>query len=342
MGFEDQTLERKYLSGGAEPRWNGSIFADPRLFILLKNQTSPDRVAALSYMRSFDRVLAFAFDAISLRLGAAPIGAYRELYERSNGNAVFKYRKSQILLEVLAKNLAPSVNEMQPLAWLTIFQFWNSRPPEEIAQNFSEWRGFCRQNGCQHVVYDDETAAEFIAQSFGAEFLHFYRIAHHPAMKADIFRILFAFRNGGCWIDADLQPPENFAAHSLGGLGARLHYFFLRRHAAFTLKRVSNMFFVVPAGSAVLAQIVEELPKTLGSAEQPKILQSTGPGVWTRSFVETILLGDHTELRGSELILPADIRVGPMPWQGGARKEYAYKAVSHWSKSGSAALRHGR
>jgi len=333
-------LNALYLRGEAPTAWEANPLGDPRLFVLLKNKDLPAAIDKLEYMRNFGEVFEFAFDAIARYREGAGLREYRDLYFEARGARMFAFRKAQIILELLADRIAAEHQRSRSDAAMRdnpapmLFQFWDRNPPPEVAANLSGWTDFASDNGYQHLVFNLDSASSFIADSFGSEFVDAFRTARHPAIQADVFRILYAYRNGGCWIDADLEPPSDSATHEFHKITQGTNFLFLRRHSQPTLLRISNMFFALAPGHPLLARMVSEISEDSGESwSRGGIVVTTGPGLWTRAFVETILLSPSTKEDGQQIRLPHRVALGPLPWKGANRKKYEYKKTAHWSTS---------
>src|ERR1700730_10750757 len=57
--------------------------------------------------------------------------------------------------------------------------------------------------GFERWLFDDVTAARFIAEHFSALHVLAFKKCQHPAMRSDFFRYAFMLKVGGFYVDAD-------------------------------------------------------------------------------------------------------------------------------------------
>ena len=85
-----------------------------------------------------------------------------------------------------------------------IVQFWDDRHviPADVQECMAGWSALELQ-GYQHVLFDDDSAADFIRQHLSGRHLRAFESCPHPAMRSDFFRYAFIWVNGGYYVDAD-------------------------------------------------------------------------------------------------------------------------------------------
>ena len=84
---------------------------------------------------------------------------------------------------------------------IPLIQFWDNKIPDEVEKLI---RGVADANPeFDHLLFDDESAYEFIRSSYGLDMLKLYRSCAIPAMRADLFRYCFLAARGGVYVDAD-------------------------------------------------------------------------------------------------------------------------------------------
>jgi len=83
-----------------------------------------------------------------------------------------------------------------------IHQFWDSaEPPASVMALMESWQ---RLNpGYAYTLWNDETAEQLIRQNFGHEAALCFRGCTIPAMRADVFRYVVLYVEGGIYADAD-------------------------------------------------------------------------------------------------------------------------------------------
>lgn len=242
--------------------------------------------------------------------------------------------RSQIVLELILDDLnticsISDVNQQQIGGQGTIFQYWDKNPPNEIIDNIEGWRHFAEQNDFIYQLFDDTKARDILSE-FDPRWLEYYENAIHPAMKADIFRIIFSYINGGAWIDADLQPPLDLEETDLREifLNNKAKFCFFARRNNGSLRRISNMFFVAPKAHRFLAKLMQAVDLALQTTTDIKIRNETGPGIWTRVFLKKLAL---PALANDKFCIDFTM-VKKLPWKKQSDKKYEYKRESHWSR----------
>lgn len=93
-----------------------------------------------------------------------------------------------------------------------IIQFWDSKDiPRRVEEIMQSWSGL--NPSFQYQLFDDQSAQEFIKTYHSSEVLKAFRIANHPAMRSDLFRLAYLYEFGGIYADADdlcVNPIEGF------------------------------------------------------------------------------------------------------------------------------------
>lgn len=108
---------------------------------------------------------------------------------------------------VMAQTSPISLGEAKPIP-KKIVQFWDdSTIPEDIG--FGMMCAQANNPDYEYEVFDRQMADTFVAQNCSKTIVRAYRLANHPAMRADVFRLAYLLANGGVYIDADdrcIQP----------------------------------------------------------------------------------------------------------------------------------------
>ncbi len=75
----------------------------------------------------------------------------------------------------------------------SLFQFWDKDIPDAVAELV---RGVADANSTlNYLLFDDESATEFIQSEFGSDTVKLYRSCAIPAMRADLFRYCLFWRS---------------------------------------------------------------------------------------------------------------------------------------------------
>lgn len=158
-----------------------------------------------------------------------------------------------------------------------LVQFWDKEPPEDVAAMLEANRGWSEKHGIEYVFFDEVQARDYLAghvvgdASADGLFDHCF----HPAMKADLFRLVYLHEFGGFYVDADN-----------GATDAALPLFDLDRDLFFidvSQKRVQNNFMAVAPGSRLIGNVLEAAAHNIlhRAREDIGIGTLTGPYVFT-------------------------------------------------------------
>jgi hypothetical protein len=85
-----------------------------------------------------------------------------------------------------------------------IVQFWHDLNdiPNDVQDCLDSWAPIKNQ-GFKIVLYDNNSAREFISKGLGDSYVTAFERCHHPAMKCDYFRLCYILTLGGFYVDAD-------------------------------------------------------------------------------------------------------------------------------------------
>jgi mannosyltransferase OCH1-like enzyme/predicted Zn-dependent protease len=176
------TLLKKEGRVNDRRRWQNSFFAD----LLQECRTNPHAESALNPilpLTSGAKLAALA-SHIQQDPGYLPfsIGLLNEL------------RRSGVLAAEQANPSGPAIPK-------TFIQFWDkSEIPSDISNLMQSWRD-CTD--FEYLIFNDRTAEAFIAERCRPHILKAYRMANHPAMRSDLFRLAYLAVCGGIYADAD-------------------------------------------------------------------------------------------------------------------------------------------
>ncbi len=185
-----------------------------------------------------------------------------------------------------------------------LVQFWDniSAIPLDVQVCLDSWSTL-EDVGFKRLLFDDVSARRFIAEHFSDRHVLAFKNCHHPAMRADYFRLCFILKVGGFYVDADdvyrggsvdglvsdgrlkLQPlcydittdsmldPSGSA--SAGEDGSRIYY-------------VNNNPLIAPAGHPIIASALDRATSfVLSAGGRSRDIQSlTGPGNLTATLVK--------------------------------------------------------
>ncbi|KAK1749514.1 hypothetical protein QBC47DRAFT_395767 [Echria macrotheca] len=93
-------------------------------------------------------------------------------------------------------------------------KIWYKLGPKGLSNDAKRWTDSCIQNNTAYKphFFDDDTADAFVARNFAMrpDLVETYRALTVPILKADLFRYLLLYREGGVWSDLDVScegPP---------------------------------------------------------------------------------------------------------------------------------------
>ena len=157
---------------------------------------------------------------------------------------------------------------------LKIFQFWNvPTPPPEVAALIAGWQN---DPGYLHKLFTSETADQYIEERFDARTLAAYRTCAVPAMQADFFRYCVLLREGGIYVDADVQNH------------GRLFDFIHDEDQGLLMTRIdrvaNDILFVRGPENELIAHTLEQAIQNIEARLSNNVWLVTGPGIMTQFY----------------------------------------------------------
>lgn len=85
-----------------------------------------------------------------------------------------------------------------------LIRYWHdpSDLPEDVRVCLNSWDRL-GDEGFEFHMFDDASAATFIADTYSERELQAFSRCHHPAMRCDYLRMCFILAEGGLYVDAD-------------------------------------------------------------------------------------------------------------------------------------------
>lgn len=238
-----------------------------------------------------------------------------------------------LLVALRQAGLLEASGPAQPAAgpWLIprcIVQYWDSpRPPADLGALMQSW---CDLNSdFEYRLFDDRAARDFLRHQ-APEVLQAYRRSREPAQKADIFRLAWLFEHGGYYVDADDR--------CLGAIDT-----IVPAHATLAMYQediasIGNNFIGVAPRHAVIGRALQLAVTAVNRGDRDLLWFSTGPGLLTRAFAET-LANSGTDcsvgLRGIVVLERTQLRRISVSHCSAAYKQ----TKRHWNKSSFARVR---
>jgi len=160
----------------------------------------------------------------------------------------------------------------------SIVQYWDSpKPPADLRALMQSWRD--ANPDFEYRLFDDRAARDFL-ELYAPEVRQAYRRAREAAQKADIFRLAWLFAHGGYYADADdrcFQP--------IGTI--------IPAHAALAMYQedvcsIGNNFIGAVPQHSIIGRALDLAVEAVNRGDQDLLWFSTGPGLLTRAFVQTL------------------------------------------------------
>lgn len=184
----------------------------------------------------------------------------------------------------------------------TIVQYWHDphNVPEDVQACINSWKRLSAE-GFAFRMFNDVSAAEYIAEWYGESEQDAFARCRHPAMRCDYLRMCVMVAEGGVYVDADdvlLGDNWRYLFHDSALKVQPLCYDIpscgmvpaseIWRRDLLTDERifyVNNNPIASPAHHPVLKRaLFRSTEKLLGKGRFPEIQDTTGPGNLTASL----------------------------------------------------------
>ncbi len=202
-----------------------------------------------------------------------------------------------------------------------IVQFWDDgdQLPSDVEECIHSWKKLEKQ-GFEVLMFDENSAKEFIWNRLGSRHERAFEKCYHPAMQSDYFRLCYICMEGGCYVDADdiyrgadveqlfsdgrlkIQPlcydidtDEMISPSVFAGPGAySLNWIFYFNNNPLIAVRSHPLLERALANATIS---LERAPTN----ELPEIQSTTGPGNLTKSIFDSV--ADDRSLEESLLVV---------------------------------------
>lgn len=226
------------------------------------------------------------------------------------------HMRSQVVAELFAAAApwvpsASSATDAPPV----LVQFWDTGVvPDDVQACLDSWGQFAENCGLSRVLFDDESALEFISDELSARHARAFEMCGHPAMRCDYFRLCYLERQGGVYVDADERYSGGLGRDLLVGASLKLQPLcydidqggmipagqFLPElksedPSSSRIYYVNNNPMVAPPGHPLVAAALERATRrvegeTSGGQPRNGIQSTTGPGNLTAALVSHALM----------------------------------------------------
>ncbi len=217
----------------------------------------------------------------------------------------------------------------------TIVQFWDDldQLPGDVRECIESWKKLGEQ-GFEVLLFDNDSARDFVARRLGSRYESAYVKCYHPAMRSDYFRLCYILMEGGCYLDADDVYHGSAIEHLFNDGRLRIQplcydistnqmvppsvFTELGANASTWIFYFNNNPLIAVNGHPIvkraLAKATEALERPT-AGELPEIQSTTGPGNLTKSIFD--LATEQGEIERALLVL--------CDWEG--------IAINKWSLS---------
>lgn len=166
--------------------------------------------------------------------------------------------------------------------------------PDDVRACLDSWDRL-REHGFEFHMFDDATAARYIAARYGPQEVAAFARCRHPAMRSDYLRMCFILAEGGLYVDADdvllndgwtrLFTNNRMKVQPLcydiltQGMVSASEIWRPDLPTTGRIFYVNNDPLVAPAGHPVIRRALVRATKSLlGHDPRPEIQSTTGPG----------------------------------------------------------------
>ncbi|WP_286828969.1 MULTISPECIES: glycosyltransferase [Kordiimonas] len=171
-----------------------------------------------------------------------------------------------------------------------LIQFWDKEPPQDVARMLSLSKAWADKHQLEYVLFSEADARAYLAdrQVDGKSLLQLFDRCFHPAMKADLFRLVYLHEYGGYYLDADNGVTDD--ALALFGLDRDVFFIDFRQ------RRVQNNFMAVAPGSLLISKALSAAARNIeeNASEDVGIGTLTGPYVFTVELAKLLQDGGYT------------------------------------------------
>ncbi|NTX41135.1 hypothetical protein HUA78_42575 [Myxococcus sp. CA033] len=209
-----------------------------------------------------------------------------------------------LTLEQIDRTATPSASGLTQLEVVprTLIRYWHDPcdMPDDVRACLDSWESL-RKEGFEFRMFDDISAATYIAERYGKLECAAFARCRHPAMRSDYLRMCFVLAEGGLYVDADDVLLGNGWEDIFrsGGLKVQPLCYDIRTGGMVPAAEIwrtdlptdGRIFYVnndpiaAPAGHPVLRRaLARATERLLGKDPFPEIQSTTGPGNFTAAL----------------------------------------------------------
>lgn len=184
----------------------------------------------------------------------------------------------------------------------TLVRYWHeaSEVPDDVQACLASWDVLERE-GFSLRMFDDLSAAAYIAATYGAREQAAFSKCRHPAMRSDYFRLCFILSEGGLYVDADdvligsgwkavfdtrdMKVQPLCYDVSANAMAPASDIWRPDRPSEGRIFYVNNNPIAAPPGHPILERALRRATeRLLGIDPRPEIQSTTGPGNLTAAI----------------------------------------------------------
>jgi hypothetical protein len=176
-----------------------------------------------------------------------------------------------------------------------LVQYWDRNTPDQVQRLLDHNREMATRAGIDYVFFDEESAHNFLVEHESPDIARAYSMAVHPAMKCDLFRLCYLYAEGGFYVDADLALKR-----PLPGLFELPGSVVVFQWDSKNLRNLCNWLIGGAMGSAAMRVAIDQTARSIlfhverdPQAALKRILEVSGPGIFTRSIALALGSGPH-------------------------------------------------
>ena len=158
---------------------------------------------------------------------------------------------------------------------LALVQYRDQKdPPDLLAERMEACKNL--NPAWAYRRFSKQSAAEFLASSYGSDVAAAFLDIRIPAMQADVFRVGFLLHSGGLWVDSAtslLRPVESW-------LDRRHSFQMLRRSHQVHPKIATQLIFAARPRLPLLQAVWDEMVPRLLARSGTKVYRHFGPGLF--------------------------------------------------------------
>jgi mannosyltransferase OCH1-like enzyme len=203
----------------------------------------------------------------------------------------------------------------------TIVQFWDDldQLPGDVRECIESWKKLGEQ-GFEVLLFDNDSARDFVARRLGPRYESAYVKCYHPAMRSDYFRLCYILMEGGCYLDADDVYHGSAIEHLFNDGRLRIQplcydistdqmvppsvFTELGANASTWIFYFNNNPLIAVNGHPIVKRALAKATEVLErptAGELPEIQSTTGPGNLTKSIFD--LATEQGEIERALLVL---------------------------------------